>query len=312
VKLEKLKRHIPLRLIVLDKAAQPRTAIDQSVVEEYTERMAVDLGATWPPVILFHDPTQKEEVYYCADGFHRVLAARQIENMPVIGSRVYEGTLRDAIFYSVGVNAKHGVQRSNKDKRKAVETLLTDEEWSTWSDSSLAEQAKVSQTLVSKIRRELEAKTGRTVQRRRMVTKDGHERTIDTSRIGKKAKPSSKPKEKVEKPWKDNPWPKRFDRIMGPERQGFKQIEASVQEAWKAAQTAITEAQDNPRMRFAKRVRQKLDVHFSNLLADIRKELLPAGPCTACKGEGDGCPVCDGGGWLPAGRLRPEDERWDE
>lgn len=43
------------------------------------------------------------------------------------------------------------------DKRRAVETLLNDEEWVKWSDGKIAEQAAVSQNFVSDVRRQLKS-----------------------------------------------------------------------------------------------------------------------------------------------------------
>lgn len=47
-----------------------------------------------------------------------------------------------------------GVVRTNEDKRKAVETLLEDPEWSQWCDSEIAKHAGVSAPFVKKIREE--------------------------------------------------------------------------------------------------------------------------------------------------------------
>lgn len=45
--------------------------------------------------------------------------------------------------------------RTDEDKRKAVKTLLEDQEWSQWSDSEIARQAGVSAPFVKKIREEM-------------------------------------------------------------------------------------------------------------------------------------------------------------
>ena len=76
---------------------------------------------------------------------------------------VINGTQRDAILHSVGANANHGLRRSNQDKRKAVTTLLQDNEWSQWSDAfgsvfdlrAIARQCQVTQPFVSKLRKQL-------------------------------------------------------------------------------------------------------------------------------------------------------------
>jgi hypothetical protein len=44
------------------------------------------------------------------------VAARQA-GLEDIEARVHQGTLRDAVLFSVGVNATPGLQRTNEDKR---------------------------------------------------------------------------------------------------------------------------------------------------------------------------------------------------
>ena len=67
---------------------------------------------------------------------------------------VTKGTKRDAILASIKANATHGLKRSNADKRLAVEKLLLDKEWQTWSDAKIAEQAAVSRQFVTNLRSE--------------------------------------------------------------------------------------------------------------------------------------------------------------
>jgi hypothetical protein len=68
---------------------------------------------------------------------------------------VRRGALRDAMLAAAGANITHGFRRSNADKRRAVLTLLRDEEWSAWSDAEIARRCGVSQPFVGKIRAEL-------------------------------------------------------------------------------------------------------------------------------------------------------------
>jgi hypothetical protein len=92
--------------------------------------------------------------YYLVDGFHRVEAAKQagITELPFIEK---SGTYREALLFSLSVNATHGLRRSNADKRKVVTTLLQDSEWSQWSDRVIAKQCKVSHTFVAKLRNQV-------------------------------------------------------------------------------------------------------------------------------------------------------------
>jgi hypothetical protein len=75
--------------------------------------------------------------YYLVDGFHRVAAAQQA-GMTELPFTEKSGTYREALLFSLSVNATHGLRRSNADKRKAVMTLLNDEEWSMWSNVAIA------------------------------------------------------------------------------------------------------------------------------------------------------------------------------
>jgi hypothetical protein len=107
-------------------------------------------AADFPPVILYHDGKD----YWLGDGYHRVAAARKIER-ETIKAEVREGTARDAILCGVGANATHGLQRTQADKRQAIERLMSDPEWARWSDRKIAEAAKVDHKTVAKVRREL-------------------------------------------------------------------------------------------------------------------------------------------------------------
>ncbi len=133
---------------IQDGGAQMRVEMKPDVVRDYADDMAA--GAIFPPVLVYHDGTD----YWLADGFHRVAAARKIER-ETIDAEVREGTARDAIIQGIGANASHGLRRTQADKRRAVERLLRDEEWSKWSDRKIAKVAKVDHKTVGKIRREL-------------------------------------------------------------------------------------------------------------------------------------------------------------
>lgn len=138
---------IPLTSIK-DAGAQMRVEMRADTVGEYANEM-MD-GAIFPPIILYHDG----EDYWLADGFHRVEAARRVERAD-IEAEIREGSARDAILHGIGANAVHGIRRTQADKRRAVERLLTDAEWAKWSDRKIAQVAKVDHKTVGKIRREL-------------------------------------------------------------------------------------------------------------------------------------------------------------
>ncbi len=133
---------------IQDPGAQMRVEMKPDVVRDYADDMAT--GATFPPVVVYHDGTG----YWLGDGFHRVEAARKIER-ETIDAEVLEGDARQAILHGIGSNASHGLRRTQADKRRAIERLLRDEEWSKWSNRKIARAAKVDHKTVDKVRREV-------------------------------------------------------------------------------------------------------------------------------------------------------------
>ena len=145
---DQLATVLTLDKIRIDGGTQPRAKLDQAMIDSYAEDM--QRGDKFPPVIVFYDGTN----YWLADGFHRFYAARKA-GVTALSAEVRQGRQREAILYSVGVNATHGLRRTNADKHRAVMTLLEDKEWVAWSDREIARQCKVSQPIVSSLRRDL-------------------------------------------------------------------------------------------------------------------------------------------------------------
>ena len=140
--------NIGLDKIRIDCGTQARASIDQAVVANYAEEML--MGAVFPPVTVFHDGVDN----YLADGYHRYFAAK-MAGSPGIDVTVINGTLRDAVMFSLSANHDHGLHRSNADKRKAVVTMIDDFEWTDWSDREIAKACKVGHSLVSIVRNEM-------------------------------------------------------------------------------------------------------------------------------------------------------------
>jgi hypothetical protein len=164
---------LPVDSIRLDGDTQTRAQLDMLTITNYAELMRG--GTRFPPVEVFFDG----EHYWLADGFHRVAGTKQAE-ITEINANIRPGTQRDAILFSVGANALHGLPRTNADKRRAVEKLLTDEEWRGWTDGRIADAAGVSPPFVKSIRDEFTQKGLESPAVR--IGKDG--RKIDTSNIG--------------------------------------------------------------------------------------------------------------------------------
>lgn len=136
---------VDLSTIRTDGGTQPRAAIDTQLVETYAEDMAS--GAVFPPLVIFHDGVTN----WLADGFHRFYAAKGC-GLAEFECDVRQGTVRDAILFSVSANASHGLRRTNEDKRRAVLTLLNDPTWALWSDREIARHCAVDGKTVSNLR----------------------------------------------------------------------------------------------------------------------------------------------------------------
>lgn len=134
--------------IRLDGGTQSRAQLSEETIAEYAEAMLA--GAEFPAPVVFYDG----ETHWLADGFHRVRAHIQAEHQR-IKFEVRQGSQRDAILFSVSANASHGLRRTNADKRRGVELLLRDLEWSKKSDRWIAETVGVSPQTVSTHRSQL-------------------------------------------------------------------------------------------------------------------------------------------------------------
>jgi hypothetical protein len=167
--------------IKIDGGTQMRAELHEQTVVEYMEEMAPVGWSKFPPVIVYHDG----ESYWLADGFHRVEAFRRVTaelglQDTKIPAEVRAGTRRDAILYAASANATHGLRRTNADKRRAVETLLQDEEWRQWSDREIARRCHVSHNFVKEVRRSLSSD----YSERRYTTKHGTTTIMNTAMIG--------------------------------------------------------------------------------------------------------------------------------
>jgi len=139
--------YLNLSEIRIDGGTQQRVVSSQqhifSLVDALTEDAELD------PIAVMFDGCD----HWLVDGFHRYFAYKQ-DGREIIPAIVSPGTQREAIFASIAANSEHrALPRTRADKRKAVETLLLDPEWSQWSDRELGKQAKVDHKTVAAIRK---------------------------------------------------------------------------------------------------------------------------------------------------------------
>lgn len=171
---------IPLSKIILDAGTQIRANISEKTIDEYAERLRA--GDEFPPVILFFD--KAENAYYMGDGFHR-FHAHKINKKKTIQAEIRKGDLRDAILFAVMANTTHGRKRTNADKRRAVKTLLIDDEWGNWSDREIAKRCAVDHKTVGNLREKL---TGEIPSEKIYKNKHGQTAMMNTENIGQKRK----------------------------------------------------------------------------------------------------------------------------
>lgn len=141
-------KRIPIGKITQDKELQPRQALTQEAVQEYAEAMT-DGGALPPCLVVFDGKT-----HWLCDGFHRINAAKSI-GAKDIECEVRRGTRQDAMWFAAAANLKHGVRRTNSDKRRAVAMALV-----VRPDASLreiADHCAVTHEMVRTVRAQLDA-----------------------------------------------------------------------------------------------------------------------------------------------------------
>lgn len=145
--------HMLIASIRRDGGTQIRAALDEATVVRYAD--ALKAKVKLPPETVFYDGTD----HWMADGFHRVEARLRCGEVRATVD-VVSGTRRDAILHACGANAEHGLPRSNADKRRAVETILGDDEWSSLPDRTVARLVKVSHHLVAEVRESIRMRCG--------------------------------------------------------------------------------------------------------------------------------------------------------
>lgn len=167
---------IEVSKIRADGGTQSRAAISEETVAEYAEAMA-NPETVFPPITVYFDG----KVYWLADGFHRLAAWERLGRTEV-PCDVRQGDRRRAILHSVAANSAHGLRRTNEDKRRAVLTLLEDDEWSRWSNREIARRCAVSESLVRSLRDPICAQNADSQARK--VERGGTVYTQNTANIG--------------------------------------------------------------------------------------------------------------------------------
>lgn len=140
-----LFEYMSLDEIRIDGGTQMRVNMSEETVADYADKIRE--GIKFPPIIVFYDGDNN----WLSDGFHRYFA-HQAAGQKEINITLKTGTRRDAVRYALRANATHGLRRTVADKRKSVQTMLDDPEWSQWSDRAIAKECDVTHPFVAKMR----------------------------------------------------------------------------------------------------------------------------------------------------------------
>ncbi len=169
---------LSLEAVRFDDKTRVRAALDEEVIDDYAEQWEGVEEGEYPfstPIDVFFDGTY----YWCADGFHRGIAAQKA-GRNVITATVHEGTWEDAFLFASKCNCDHGLRRSNEDKRYIINKYLTSKKWGKQSARWIAETCGVSNNFVSTIRNGLaeENQTSSDDNRMTVETQDGKTRAV--------------------------------------------------------------------------------------------------------------------------------------
>jgi ParB-like chromosome segregation protein Spo0J len=308
--MDKVKiKNLAIDLIQIDRGTQFRASINDAKVGEYSE--ILDGVTEWPfdtPCEVFFDGTD----YYLVDGFHRYLGAKRIGRASV-RCVIRDGSLRDAIKFALSANARHGLHRSNEDKRKAVDFALCDVEWRRLSNRAIAELCGVSEYLVRDMVNE-----NRNEEKARA---DQHQDSpaiksqVEEKRTGRDGKSYSQPKLKQE-PEEDAAEPEYADveqdeeqpvetqaEKLSPAKQAI-QNGKQLQPLQTAVNDLLNMVGNIPHMEGLELFHARINRIRKDIEA-VKGHLVTVRPHSVCpRCNGVGCPQCGNHGWVSSATLK--------
>lgn len=163
---------IPMGLIVVDQKYHCRSGYESNTVA--LRSLLSEEGVVLDPLVVVISELDIEDwdndrsrYPILIDGFDRYYAYSGLYGsehpIPVKAIVVEEGVdlERAALFLSTAANIQNRLQkpRSRADKRKAITTLLMDDEWRTYSDRLIASHLGLGHSFVGQVRQELETKS---------------------------------------------------------------------------------------------------------------------------------------------------------
>jgi hypothetical protein len=285
-------RALKIAKLVRDPSIQPRTDLDKESIQQYAD--AMEAGAVFPPIAVF----KIDKKFIVVAGWHRIAAA-ELRGLAEIRAEIIEDkTLRDAKLFAIGDNSKHGVRLSNADKRRAVESLLQDDEWASKSNREIAAYCGVSHEHVRRIKEERERPDDTAPEE--AEPKPATESTGETGESGdswgdEETKPEGESKPTtIEEPMRDKVGNFVPPALIPAFTEGSDFFKAAIHNLT-ATRDSLAEAAKVGQ--FGKFLReQDVTIPINNVIESL-KFARPHAVCPEC--EGRGCDPCRQQGWMP-------------
>jgi len=263
---------VTLDRIVLDAGTQMREQVNEAVIADYIE--ALD---ALPPIRVMRVGKSR---LVLVDGFHRFYAHKRAGRDSIAVEVIGQGTIEDAQYEAARSNAKHGLRRSNADKRLAVLAVLGLKPH--LSDREIATHVGVSHPLVGTVRREI----ADDVPERDGVPDDLEAHEVegdvpDFDPFGDAPTRRDEPEEPSDEPTIDDRQQAAKDRL-GVLVKGLDRWKAELERVMAEEAGAWIHA-------------QSIEAYFRDLRIAVDRAK-PAGLCPRCKGGG--CRECKDLGWI--------------
>jgi hypothetical protein len=169
-----------LAVLRIDGNTQARVALSQEKVQEYAALM--EDGEEFRPVDAFFDGSD----YWLGDGFHRYFATKANKKTS-ISVTIHTGTLEDAQLFALSANKGHGLHMTAIDIRHCIVRMIEHPVWGGWTNAAIAKHIGTSKMTVGRVKAAMTAPEE--PAEKKYVNKHGQEAIIDTTNLGRKAKP---------------------------------------------------------------------------------------------------------------------------
>lgn len=169
-----MTKTIFLEDVDLDHSPMVRADLRPEAIEEYAAIYKKDKKKL-PPIDLFLNAGSQK--YLIGDGMHRYQAMRTL-SFKGCSANVRPGNYEDALKFALTANERHGIRRSQADKRRAVEEAI--KQWPKVSNVQIANLSSVDDHTVKAVRDWLEEQ-GKVAPEPIRESKDGSKRPASLS-----------------------------------------------------------------------------------------------------------------------------------